>query len=444
MNNIPSVLEALYKSLQALLIWARRHAQLLINLATVLIAATMAAQLWFRSGSIDLVIFVGSPGSSAALLDAQLAKEIMTTHDTRGAYYQVTLESVPDGVSIRERMFGETRRTPLGIVDDGLQGRSDLRALVPLEWDYLYVICHRDLLRAAATNKRTKESDPIDEGEVTTLSDVIPTINEDASKYKVVMGPSTSTANRMATMALRKLKQVNDSQLFPGVSDWEAVRLGLLTGAIHLVFYSGPLGADFIKNVANDEECVLLGLGGMTDAIEYETGHQVYAAELPADVGLAKLHKSVNDDKNTEAPVAFCRENTRTIACRRVLACPVSLGATDAYLLAQAAISALINHEYDVNVTASDPPYPHKARPSTPIYLRMPPHPALQLLQNSKGPFIWRRLDTWPNWARTAVSTFCALLALDGLRLLTDRLGPKAMRQKASRKGQDGESKDHA
>ena len=166
---------------------------------------------------------------------------------------------------------------------------------------------------------------------------------------------------------------------------------------------------------------MLLDLGDITDAIQHSTGFQVYAATLPDNLGAAKVHDKASSAPDYDAPVAFCRDNPRTIACRRVLACPRSLPTSDAFLLASAALAVLVDEEYFVNLNADDPPHNDPAK-TVKARLLMPPHPALKLLQDGNMPFVWRQWDTWPTWLKTVISVLLGLLAIDMLRLLTKRI----------------------
>ena len=90
--------------------------------------------------------------------------DFKNTRDSKGVNYRIVLEPTPENLSIRERMAYESNRIPLGIVDDGQMGNADqgddLQALLPLEWDYLYVLCSRTLLNevVAAKNEASGEA----------------------------------------------------------------------------------------------------------------------------------------------------------------------------------------------------------------------------------------------------------------------------------------------
>ena len=162
--NLPSIIEEVYKALRSLFKWSRVHGQRVLNAVAVTTALAVAWQFWFSFGERPFVMFIGAPGSSTAIIGPKLVKEIARTRDSNGVNYRIALEPTPDNLSIRERMAFETNRIPLGIVDDGQTAgvgqAEDLRALLPLEWDYLYVLCSHTLLNevVAAKNKASDEA----------------------------------------------------------------------------------------------------------------------------------------------------------------------------------------------------------------------------------------------------------------------------------------------
>src|SRR5436190_3616097 len=147
--NLPSIIEEAYKALRSVFKWGWEHLQLVVNTVTVAIALAVAWQLWFLYGERQLVMFIGAPGSSTAVIGPRITKEIARTRDSNGVNYRIALEPTPENLSIRQRMAYESSRIPLGIIDDGQMsdaGQADeLRALLPLEWDYLYVLCSSKL-----------------------------------------------------------------------------------------------------------------------------------------------------------------------------------------------------------------------------------------------------------------------------------------------------------
>jgi len=212
-----------------------------------------------------------------------------------------------------------------------------------------------------------------------------------------------------------------------GIADWREMRAAFKTGDLDLAFYCGPLGAELIEDIAHDGKAVLLSLGDITEAIQYEMGLQVYAAKSPKESRCCEGPFEERFHRTMRRPWHLPRRPAY-IAIRRVLACPRSLATSDAYLLASVARAVLEDKGYHINLRADDPPFRLDMRvandqdKSDASRLHMLLHPGLKLLRDGRAPLIWRDWTTWPAWMQTLAGIFCGLLALDALRLLTSRI----------------------
>ena len=410
---LPSLIQELYKVLQVVIgtLWRKR--QSVLNLVVVVIAVIVVGQLWYSSEQKQLVMFVGSRGSNSATVGPKIVGQISATRNPNGVPYNIVLEPTLENIAIRERTTIESNRVALGIIEDGqradgsLEEAGELRVLLPMEWDYLFVLCSREHFKNVKT---VTGKDP----EI--LADVL----GEVGKGKLFLGAETSTSNRLARFALDKFDISMIEKTAKGIADWREMRTAFRNGELDLAFYSGPLGAKLIEDVAADNTVVLLGLGNITEAIQYESGFQVYSARLPENLVTAKLSL---DKAGVSAEVAFCRPKLGTLASRRVLACPRSLSTADAYLLASVARAALIEEGYFINLKADDPPLGSDQKTANP--LRMPLHPGLELLRVGKTPVVGRDWTTWPGWLQAVTSILLGLLAIDALRLFGGRLEMK-------------------
>lgn len=426
--NLPSIIQEVYRALFSSIIEGWRRRQQLINAVAVITAAVVLWQMWFSYGQLPLVMFVGPPGSSTARVGPSVVEEVAKLRNASGVRYRVAIEPMLENVSISERMTFESTRVPLGIIEDSLgegfaDERADLRALIPMEWDYLFVLCSRTLLESV-------QKSPGETEHPATLAEIIHHIKREQKQRRLFLGPEKTSTYRMAQVALDKFGAPSDEYLARGITDWREMRAAFKAGELDLAFYSGPIGAGLIDEVANDGKVVLLGLGEITEAIQHETGFQYYAAKLPRNLVLAKARLPNGPSSKEESEVEFCRDGLTTIASRRVLACPKSLSAADGYLIASAARSALESYGYRINLEAND--LPNGASPQVTSRLRMLPHPALELLRQGQLPFVWRAVETWPGWAQTVLWALLGFLALDVLRLLSGRIAPNAEHGKGS------------
>ncbi|MSR58471.1 MAG: hypothetical protein EXS05_12595 [Planctomycetaceae bacterium] len=419
--NLPSIIQEAYKGLLALFAGGWHSRQHVLNAVAVITAGVVLWQTWFSYGQVQLVMFVGPAGSSTAQVGPRLVEEIAKNRNASGVRYRVSLEPTLENVSISERMAFESSRIPLGIIEDGLgesdgQNGGDLRALLPMEWDYLFVLCSRTLLAEVHEASGSKDLPA-------TLADVIHFAKQGKHQRRLFLGPEKTSSHKMAKLALEKYGALPDEHLAKGIADWREMRAAFKAEELDLAFYSGPIGGGLIEDVAHDEKVVLLGLGDITEAIQHETGFQYYAARLPRNLVLAKAHVPRQDSRKSDSEVEFCRGDLQTIASRRVLACPRLLSTADAFLIASVARGTLQENGYRINLQADDPPY--GADSNLKCHLRMLPHPGLELLKNGKSPLVWRDWNTWPGWAQAAASILLGLLALDALRLMTSRIDRK-------------------
>ena len=401
---IPSVVESFYKSLQSLIACLIRHGKVVINLIVIFTFLVVVVQFWYSHSECKLVLFVGSPGSSTSELGMSIADRIRSTASSGGTTYDIAVEATPENISIRERMAAENNRYALGLIEDGngfesgKEKGNSIRALLPLEWDYLYILCSKPLFERVRATGTT----------ATTLGDVIDSVGPGM----LYMGPEKSSTNRMATLALEKYDGVSIAKIAKGIADWREMRSALKRQELELVFAKGPLGSTLLQQVANDDSAVLIGLGDVTDAIQREEGFQVYGAELPPNLYGAKPSLIAQDYS-----AVFCRPGIKTLASRRVLACPKSLSTADAYLLATVAKRACEEDEYRINLMAQD--LPNGGGQTLVSELRMPIHAGLKFLRENQTPFVIRDWSTWPTWLTSLLSVAIGLIALDVLNLLT-------------------------
>ena len=426
--NIPSLIEALYGALQSLWRLIYRNSQRAFNLLTLALAFAVLWGGWFSLGQQQLVLFVGPPGSTTARIGQDMVERFAATRNANGVNYRVSLEPTAGTFSIRERMGLESSRIPLGFIEDGQETgpqTNTLRALLPMDWDYLFIVCRRGWLK---DNSITQAK---------TLFDIVPKLAKSRSG-RIFIGPEKSGTAEMARVVMKKFEGIRDEQYSKGIGDWREMRMALKADEIDLAFYSGPIGSETLSELASDGNCLLLGLGPITEAIEQETGAKYLAAQLPPNQEIAQIPFAPAPAdpglQEAEFPAAedalrlpFCQAGLDTIASRRVLACPAALSAGDAYQLGNAALELLRIKGYEINLKADDLPYGSGRKGG--ISLRMQPHEALSLMRQGVAPFVWRQVTTWPSWLQSVATLLIGLMGLDLLRMLARRLDAATNRE---------------
>lgn len=421
--GLPSIVEEGYKALMALLETAGRHLQSVLNALLIAVCIAVSWHLWTSYDQRHFVLFVGPAGSSTAVVGPKLVDAMIRETDGNGSHFAVSLESTPSSISIRERMLFESTRIPMGIIEDGPQSRGEsahqLRALLPIEWDYLFVVCSREFL--TRINVRPVADRPI------TLGEVIKRVGSG----KLYLGPENTNSFALASLALAKYDQPKLEHYATAITDWDQMRTAFKGGLLELAFYSGPMGNSLIEKLASDGTVVMISLGDVTDAIQFEQGQSAYAAKFPENLG---VQKSSDEEPATwwqslQWPlqkkgdvIPFCGQGLRTLATRRVLAVPRTVSTSDAFLLAKIAQRTLQEDHYHINLKADD--LPHGSSSDVKCELRMVPHEALELLRQNKAPVMLRDPLTWPWWAQAIGGAFAGLIAIDVLRLIARKVSP--------------------
>ncbi len=405
--SFPSIVQELYKLLLALAARILHNGNFLIKAAAIFALLIVLIQLWYGQSKRSLKLFVGSPGSSTSALGPLIGEQIELTRSPGGATYEISIESTSDNMSIREHMASVRNHYALGIVEDGdgfessNAQASGLRALLPLEWDYMFVLCSKKLYKKVLAKGKV----------VNTLADVI----DDVEPGTLYIGPEKSSTNKMARLAIGKYGGFAIDKIAKGIADWDEMRSALKREELQLVFAKGPLGSLLLQQVANDGSAILLDLGPITDAIQRESGFQVYSAELPPHLC------SATELKVAGVPAFFCKPGIRTLASRRIIACSQSLSTVDAYLLATVAKRVCEDQQYNVNLMAND--LPRGGDPGLAAELRMPVHAGLKLLQTDNMPIVLRDWRSWPTWFISLITAVGGYLVLDFLNWLLKR-GP--------------------
>jgi hypothetical protein len=198
----------------------------------------------------------------------------------------------------------------------------------------LHILCRKEFIQSRsgervaegvtseATNKIPKESH--------TLRDLI-THRQEGNKElrgRVFLGPWHSGTRQVAEVILKNYGyhsgDVNDLAA-DHVSNWDEMRAAFLQKTIDVAFFCGAINSDVIRQIADDETCVLVGLNGSRDAILQQNSQLVKAA--------------INPDCYLTG--GFCDGEFETVATRSVLACSRKISEQDAYALAKASRAAL-------------------------------------------------------------------------------------------------------
>lgn len=392
----------------------------------VAVGAVYGILEWYRAEfSREIVVLAGPPGSSGARMAKRIADSIRTTERVPGVRFAVRIDDTSGLYDMVERVRNNQEGNIVGFDTDRSDHAKDLRTLVPLDYDYLHVLCRTRFL--------------VDEGlesAVYHFEDILPQVR----RNRVFAGPPKSGTRRLAELIFGQycITGIKFEQLLtPHIVDWEQARAALKNDGVDLVFYTGPIGATTIRDIANDQTAVLLDLDEIHESLAADDKSSLWpvsfprnaytAAKWPRTRGLADTFVlSLAPPGFTVLPFArpspgefrFCPTRVHTFAVRRLLVCAPTMSPDDAYLIAQAAQSELTDVGALVGKWETVPPGSVAATDSSP--LGIPAHP-----NATSQPAQWYRFHTWPvGWVSTVVAL--ALVVFKSLgALIKESIGPR-------------------
>ncbi len=312
----------LFTSLGVLLApaWAaiRKHAvwTAIIAFGSLAVAAlvTNAWSAYDRWRTREIVFLTGPVGGSGADPAQRIAEHAAyRSAKLLGGRYHLRVQTT-NGFEENRRRVGQDRDgLSVAFAHDGFGDASNVAILLPLEWNYLQLLC----------TKKFREGIPGKEGGESklTLSD----LQDKMTPGRVYLGPNESGTRQLAELVLSSYGHNPHRLASTGIADWHDMRAALYVGNIDVAFYSGPPNAPIIKAIADDEKCLLIGLDGTRNAIAQQN-YQLLSATL---------------QPNLYATNGFCPHAIETIASRRVLICSRAMSESDAYFLANVASEAL-------------------------------------------------------------------------------------------------------
>lgn len=361
--------------LQPVRTFVRRHAVWTAIIAIGSIAlALLVTNAWstYDSWRVREVQFLSGPGGGSTTDVAQRISDHAARRSSGvlGTKYHIRVQAT-DGYEENRRRIGQDQEgLTIGFAHDGFGDASNIAILVPLEWNYLQILCTRGFRDSVLNNREV--------GEKLTFAQLAGKLRAG----RVFLGLAESGTRQLAELVLASYGLRAHEFAATGILDWHDMRSALYSGALDVAFYSGPTNARILKSIADDGKCILVGLDGTRDAI-VQQNYQLMGADLQPNLYTAKR---------------FCPEQLQTIASRRVLVCSRAMPDSDAYFLASAAREA-IQDRVDIrwNNTPADPAKP-EFKPLAYVV-----HPGAERVRDQQSPPSW--LMNWPTFI-TALAIF--------------------------------------
>lgn len=381
MPNWKELFVAVGQLLQSTCVWffraAQKHTAAFLASAFVVLALMTAWSWYLQWRTIEFVILVGPGGGGTVEHAKQLSRKIAENSSSLGYTYVARVDGTEGSEEIRRRISEDRTGRMVGFGHDGFGSASNVRILLPLDRNYVFILARRDFLKklGVPTNKKVRFVD-------------LATKENSLKAGRIFLGPPGSGTRQLAELVLSRYELDPVKYSTNGVTDWTDMRAALNNKRIDVAFYSGPLDADVIQKISSDKSSVLVGLDGDRGPIVQGRIHV-----LPANIEAKSFS---NDD--------FCPEKIETIASRRVLICSPMMADRTAYMLSTQAHLAMrdVVPEIDWNNPPPDAPRTEG--------LTFQLHPGAQLHRDKTPPgiFTWNTnyiLLTLALWLSTELAT---------------------------------------
>jgi hypothetical protein len=278
----------------------------LVLSAIAVLAITTLWSIYQQWRITDYTILVG-PGGGMLEDDARRIKtKVENNSSPIGAAYRVSVQPTEGFEEIRRRINADETGRLIGFSHDGFGNAENVRILLPLDKNYLYILCRRDFLKESLSDPPPKSP---------TFADVAPKLRPG----RCALGPPNSGTRRLSELVMDNHDLSADKFHAHGIANWYDMRAALNNESIDLAFYGGRLDADIVQAIANDGNCVMLGLDDERDALVQ---------------GRPYLFKE-QFEKNSFVAGDFCPAPMHTISSRSLLMCSSAMSDSTAYFLAR-------------------------------------------------------------------------------------------------------------
>jgi hypothetical protein len=350
--------EILDRSVTLVLNLVRKYWLKLLIFGGVWFVTFSAWDYYHKSLSKSITVLCDVRGSSSWRSAPDVVEKISATERVPGINFRARQESIADADDLESRIKKDTEGRSIGFTVDHGHQIPGMATLVPLDYDFLHVLCShrfivqhklvspysiRDVLRILTSPGDSTAGSPLVAGLQEPLSRAQSSVNSTARPVaagRVFAGPQNCACRQLAESVYSRCGYRSVQMwttLHHGLNDWEQARAALKTGDIDLMFYLGPLGAKTIENIAVDDCCAaLVSLDDIQGAIVADPQDMLlWPVNFPKNA-----YSSREYDYNGEK-LYFCEDKLKTVAVRRLLVCSENVPPIDAYKLANAATTAL-------------------------------------------------------------------------------------------------------
>ena len=392
MSTLQDLLRALAKLIGILgsrfISMIRKHPNTVRTILLLIVVVVVGWNAYRHALTRNITILSGPFGGSGYYDARKMANQIEQSSRFFGESFRVEIQPTAGFEANRREIAADPGGKTIAFAHDGFGDSETVRVLLPLEYNYLHIICHESLIKAIGgktpervagrpvtgreiigefyidspqTPNRDRgelsENSVILDSRTSTSSDLVPLTETSPiarnlagkirlelrresepspvtfdqvlgllQKGRVYFGPQNSGTQQMAHLVARHF-QLDISRLASyNFTSFEDMRVALLRGDIDVAFYCGPLNAEIMQSVARD---------GLTELVGLNPGDQKAILQ-----GRPYLRDAMFT-KNSYVHGGFCPEEMGTIASRRVIICSHLMGKRLAFFLASHSFDSL-------------------------------------------------------------------------------------------------------
>jgi len=344
---------------------------LVINIAMGYVSASAEKQI---------LIYVGSAGASSNRMQDRIAKSVRGISDVPGFEYQAAVVTTTGTPDIDRQIADDPDGRSIGVSVDRTNHLKGLRTLLPMDWQYLHIFARVAFLQSLRPDK-----------------DLPTEFSQVAERLAYGKVYADSESFELASVLFDKYKHRSDDSIYdvlaPWLTDWKQAAAALKAGQIDVAFYSGPLGATTVQEIADDGKTVLLGLDGLTSTLSQNPDLKLIAVNIPRYFYRAsQLEVSGRDG----TALYFCSRDVPTLAARRLIVASRRMSDRDAYLISDA-LTATLGEEEDIPSNTWQRSSPQSDAGKDNVQLGIAPHPGAVMCRDGVT-----LTSLWKPWTWTA------------------------------------------
>jgi NMT1-like family len=363
--------------------FVRRHTIALIASALIVLAAMT---LWsqYRDWMTHDIALLSGPSGGAGVDDSiRIVRQVESESNSFSARYQVHVEPTEGFEAARKAINDDVSGKVIGFAHDGFNNTDNIRLLLPLDKNFLHILCWRKFLTEVAITTESQTStggvEPVSAGTAGGNSGKKVVFSQIAAKLRpgrVYSGGRTSGTRQMADLVAAHYGIELGKLQAPGIANWHDMRAAFNNGSIDLAFMNTRMDEQIIKDIAKDGNCILVGLDGSHEAIAQGRVY-VFPEEFAA---------------NSYSNGDFCPEIIQTIASRRVLICSKYMPERTAFFLAEQAHTAMRRVIPEIDWETPPPGQTERTK------LTYELHPGTKRLKDEKPPGLMPWNTTYLFW----------------------------------------------